>query len=97
MLFLAIIFVAIVGLFSAWLLFIGIQDRDGFLIICGIAAAAMTVGIAYAAYQDQTSDQFALSKERWACTATTEATHFVMIGKTLMPQTHTVCVQYTAN
>jgi len=47
--------------------------------------------------QDAYKPTFELKKDEWVCTSTVKETHYVMVGKVLVPMTSDVCVIYQRN
>ena len=46
-------------------------------------------------YLDSKEPNFSLKKADWACTSAHQETNMVMVGKVMVPQTDTICDQWT--
>jgi hypothetical protein len=74
-----------------------IMDRViPWIILATIAALFLTISILiYNAWQDSNRETFSLVKADWECTQGRTYTTMVLVGKILVPETRTECVQYT--
>lgn len=46
-------------------------------------------------YMESQEPNFSLKKADWACTSAHRETNMVMVGKVMVPQTQTICDQWT--
>lgn len=60
------------------------------------SVVAVLVWLGWLIYDDVHAEKFALRKDSWACTKSHNERHFLVVGKIVVPQTRSVCTQWTA-
>lgn len=87
---LGLIYFGVAGWVAVWAAF---EREWGISVICALLVLA-GIGGAMAMSEEAQSDHYLLPVNEWSCTDTDIVVMPILVGKVIVNQTHTVCVEY---